>query len=79
VGVEAGELTAGAPALTVLISAILFGTMHLLRTGTSAAAVAVIAELDALYAWTRLASRSTATAAVAHSVYNFTLYLGMAA
>ena len=62
----------------VMISAAAFGAIHLLRPGTEAVTVAVIAGVGVVYGDIRMASGSTATAAVAHAVYNVTLYVGMA-
>ena len=62
----------------VMISAAVFGAIHLLRPGTEAVTVAVIAGIGVVYGYIRMASGSTATAAVAHAVYNMTLYVGMA-
>ena len=41
-------------------------------------AVAVINAIGTVYGYIRVASGSTATAAVAHAVYNVTLHIGMA-
>ena len=62
----------------IMVSAAAFGAIHLLRPGTAAVTVAVIGGVGIVYGYIRMASRSTATAAVAHAVYNVTLYLGMA-
>ena len=62
----------------VMISAAAFGAIHLLRPGTEAVTVAVIGGVGIVYGYIRMASGSTATAAVAHAVYNVTLYVGMA-
>ena len=62
----------------VIISAGAFGAIHLLRPGTEAVTVAVIGGIGIVYGYIRMASGSTATAAVAHAVYNMTLYVGMA-
>lgn len=67
-----------ASALVVLISAVAFGTIHLLRPGTTWIEVAVISGLGAIYGFIRVASGSSATAAVAHAVYNLTLHIGTA-
>lgn len=62
-------------AAVVLISAVAFGAIHLLRTGTTWKEVAVISGLGAIYGSIRTASGSSAAAAVAHGFYNLTLYI----
>jgi membrane protease YdiL (CAAX protease family) len=63
----------------VLISAVAFGTIHLLRPGTTWKEAAVISGVGAIYGSIRMASGSSATAAIAHALYNVTLHVGMAA
>ena len=48
-----------------------------MRPGADLSAEAVITALGTLYGYIRMASESTATAAVAPEAYNATLYLGM--
>jgi membrane protease YdiL (CAAX protease family) len=67
-----------APALAVLISAMAFGAIHLLRPGTTWTEVATISGMGTIYGCVRMASGSSATAAVAHALYNSTLHIGMA-
>jgi membrane protease YdiL (CAAX protease family) len=70
------SLIAGAAA--VLVSGVAFGAIHLLRVGTTWKEVAMISSVGAIYGLIRMASGSSATAAIAHALYNLTLYIGMA-
>lgn len=65
-----------ASSVVVLISAVVFGAIHLLRPATTWTEVAAITGLGAIYGFIRVTSGSSATAAVAHASYNLTLYLG---
>ena len=67
-----------ASAVVVLISAVAFGTIHLLRPGTTRTEVAMISGIGTIYGSIRMASGSSATAAVAHALYNVTLHIGTA-
>jgi membrane protease YdiL (CAAX protease family) len=64
---------------TVLMSAIMFGAIHLLRPGTSWKEVSIISAVGTIYGFIRMASGSSATAAVAHALYNVTLHIGTVA
>jgi membrane protease YdiL (CAAX protease family) len=65
-----------ASSVVVLISAVAFGAIHLLRPGTTWTEVAVISGVGTIYGSIRMASGSSATAAVAHALYNVTLHVG---
>lgn len=65
-----------AAAVAVLMSAAVFGAVHLLRPGTSWKELAMISVVGTTYGCIRMASGSTATAAVAHALYNVTLHIG---
>lgn len=65
-----------ATAVAVLMSAVAFGTVHLLRSGTSWKEVSIISVVGVTYGCIRMASGSSATAAVAHALYNATLHIG---
>jgi membrane protease YdiL (CAAX protease family) len=67
-----------AAAVAVLLSAAAFGAIHLLQAGTTPHDVALIGGLGILYGTIRLVSGSSATAAVAHTLYNITVSLGVA-
>jgi len=67
-----------AGAVAALASGVAFGAIHLLRPGTTWGEVAVIGVMGSLYGSIRLASGSSAPAALAHAVYNVTLHIGMA-
>jgi membrane protease YdiL (CAAX protease family) len=61
----------------VLISAALFGGIHMLQPPTGGKDIAAIAVMGLVYGSIRMRTRSTATAAVAHGVYNAILHIGM--
>jgi membrane protease YdiL (CAAX protease family) len=67
-----------AGAAVVLVSGVVFGAIHLLRPGTTWQEVAMISGVGTIYGSIRMASGSSATAAVAHALYNLTLHVGMA-
>ncbi len=62
----------------VLVSGVVFGAVHLLRSGTTWKEVAIISGVGAIYGYIRMSSGSSATAAVAHALYNVVLHVGMA-
>ena len=65
-------------AAAVLVSGVVFGTVHLLRPATTWKEVVIISGLGAIYGSIRMASGSSATAAAAHALYNVVLHMGMA-
>ena len=67
-----------AVAAAALLSGIAFGAIHFLRPGTTWNEVGIISGVGAIYGGIRVASDSSATAAVSHAVYNVTLHIGTA-
>jgi membrane protease YdiL (CAAX protease family) len=51
-----------------------FALVHLAQPGVNSLQLACIMMTGGLYGWIRTLSASTAPAAVAHAVYNLTLY-----
>lgn len=74
--VRTGKSVIGAT-VVVMASALAFGTIHLLRPGTSWKEVAMISGVGVIYGSLRMSSGSSATAAVAHALYNLMLHVGM--
>lgn len=60
--------------LVVVTAAMLFALVHLAQPGVSWLQLGCITMTGSLYGWIRTVSASTAPAAVAHAVYNLTLY-----
>lgn len=60
--------------LVVVTGAVVFALVHLAQPGVSWLQLACITMTGSLYGWIRTLSASTAPAAVAHAVYNLTLY-----
>jgi membrane protease YdiL (CAAX protease family) len=68
---------AGAVALNWLVivtAAVIFALVHLAQPGVSWLQLVCITMTGSLYGWVRTLSASAAPAAVAHAVYNLTLY-----
>jgi len=60
--------------LVVVTAAVTFALIHLAQPGVTGLQLACITMTGSLYGWIRIQSASTAPAAVAHAVYNLTLY-----
>ena len=60
--------------LVVVTAAVVFALIHLAQPGVSVLQLACITMTGSLYGWIRIQSASTAPAAVAHAIYNLTLY-----
>jgi membrane protease YdiL (CAAX protease family) len=60
--------------LVVATAAVVFALIHLAQPGVTGLQLACITMTGSLYGWIRIHSASTAPAAVAHAVYNLTLY-----
>jgi len=60
--------------LVIVTAAVIFALVHLAQPGVSWLQLACISMTGGLYGWIRTLSASTAPAAVAHAVYNLTLY-----
>jgi membrane protease YdiL (CAAX protease family) len=63
------------PAISVVGVAVLFSIAHAATPGMTALQLGCIGLTGSLYGYIRLRSRSTAAAALAHAMYNLTLYL----
>jgi membrane protease YdiL (CAAX protease family) len=61
--------------LVITAAAVVFALAHLAQPGVSWLQLACITATGCLYGWIRFRSVSTATAAVSHAAYNFTLYV----
>jgi membrane protease YdiL (CAAX protease family) len=60
--------------LVIVTAAVVFALIHLAQPGVTGLQLACITMTGSLYGWIRIQSASTAPAAVAHAVYNLTLY-----